>query len=178
MKRIAYPIIAVLLVFVSAFTFITSPQWKINNGYSVKFEGRYADGVFEKLKGTIIFDEQNVSTAKFDVTIDVASINTGNRLKNRHAKGESWFNTDKYPVIHFVSSSVTKEGAVYEAKGELEMHGIKKNFIIPFTFKNNGGNGVFTGNFKVNRSDFDIGVPRGDESDFTKLQVVVPVTSK
>ncbi|MBC9933071.1 YceI family protein [Chitinophaga qingshengii] len=178
MKKILYPIAALLILMTAAFTFITTQNWKINKGYSIKFTGKYADGTFESMKGTILFDEKDLATAKFDVQVEVASINTGNGLKNRHARGEKWFDADKYPYIHFVSSEVVKTANGYDAKGTLDMHGIKKPFTIPFTFIHNGDKGSFQGTFKVNRGDFGITTPRGDESDYTELTVTVPVSSK
>lgn len=57
------------------------------------------------------------------MSIDVASINTGNGMKNSHAKGATWFDVEKYPTINFVSSAISKSATGYEAKGTLEMHG-------------------------------------------------------
>jgi len=178
MKKNIYPALAFVILIASAFTFVKQQNWNINPGYAVKFSGKHADGIFKTLKGTIVFDEQKISSSKFDITIDVASINTGNGLKNKHAKSPKWFDADKYPVIHFVSSSFSQTNNGYETKGELEMHGIKKNLTIPFTFTKNGDMGIFNGKFKVNRSEFGIGEAKGDESDFTILAVSVPVTSK
>ena len=50
----------------------------------------------------------------------MASINTANGMKNTHAKGEGWFNADKYPTIAFTSSAITKTASGFEAKGALE----------------------------------------------------------
>jgi polyisoprenoid-binding protein YceI len=178
MKKTIYPILTIVLLFTSAFAFVREQNWNINPEYTVKFSGKYADGIFKTLTGTIVFDEQKLASSRLDVTIEVASINTGNGLKNKHAKSAKWFDVEKYPVIHFVSSSVSKTDNGYQAKGELQMHGIKKTITIPFTFSKNGGLGTFYGKFKVNRGDFGIGEAKGNESDFTTLEVTVPVTSK
>ena len=150
MKKPIYLAATLLLIGASAFTFIQSQNWKVAEGYSVKFDGGDPSGEFTGLKGTIQFDEKNLAASKFDVTVDVASINTGNGMKNTHAKGEKWFNVEKYPTIAFTSSAITKTSNGYEAKGTLEMHGVKKEIIIPFTFTNN----TFAGNFEINRMDF------------------------
>ncbi|ACU59805.1 YceI family protein [Chitinophaga pinensis] len=176
MKRVLYPLAFALVLFASAFTFVSSQNWKIAEGYSIKFSGSGANGIFKDLKGQVVFDEKNPAASKFDVTIAVSSINTGNGLKNTHAKGGKWFDASKFPTIHFVSSKVTKTATGYDAQGELEMHGVKKPFTIPFTFAKNGNGGTFTGNFDVNRVDFGIGEAGGRVDDVFKLQVSVPVT--
>lgn len=175
MKKAFYPVAALLIVLASAFTFIPTQEYKISEGYAVKFEGSGASGIFKTLKGDVSFDEKNPAAAKFNVSIDVASINTGNGLKNTHAKGDKWFDAKKYPSITFVSKEVTKTSNGYSAKGTLEMHGVKKEFTIPFTFAKTATGGTFNGKFNVNRTDFNIGTPGGKVDDVFKLDVTVPV---
>src|SRR6185369_4910883 len=98
MKKQVYTLATLALMIASAFTFIQSQNWKIADGYSVKFDGGDPSGEFTGLKGTIQFDEKNLAASKFDVSIDVATINTGNGMKNTHAKGANWFDVAKYPV--------------------------------------------------------------------------------
>lgn len=176
MKKALYPLAALCILVASAFTFIATQNWKIAQGYTIKFSGSGANGIFKELKGDVIFDEHNLGASKFNVTIPVTSINTGNGLKNTHAKGKNWFEADKYPNITFTSTEISKSGNSYIAKGQLEMHGVKKPFSIPFTFTPNANGGTFTGNFDVNRTDFGIGNPDNRVDNVIKLSVSVPVT--
>ena len=174
--KFLYPLAAFLILVVSAFTFIPAPSWNITDGYNIAFSSNDAGGIFKTFKGTIAFDENNPAASKFDVTIDVASINTGNGLQNKHAKSDEWFDAAKYPTIHFTSTRISKTAAGFQVIGDLEMHGVKKSATIPFTFKRNGSNdGTFTGSFTVNRSDWHIGKPGGDVAEDIKLDISVPV---
>jgi polyisoprenoid-binding protein YceI len=173
MKKQAYLVTAFALIVASAFTFIQSQNWKVADGYSVKFEAGDPSGEFTGLKGTIQFDEKNLATSKFEVTVDVASINTGNGMKNTHAKAANWFDAEKYPTINFTSSVITKIPAGFEAKGTLEMHGVKKDFTMPFTFANN----TFASSFDVNRLDFNLDDGKHPKMSPTmKITLTVPVT--
>jgi polyisoprenoid-binding protein YceI len=173
MKRIIYPLAAVLIITASAFTVIRSQNWKIADGYSIKFDGGDPSGEFSGLKGTINFDPADLAGSAFDVTIDVATINTGNGMKNTHAKSDKWFDAEKYPTIHFTSSSFTKTDAGYSVKGTLDMHGVQKEVTVPFTFSNN----VFAGSITVNRFDYNINTaePAHGGTSF-KVDISVPVT--
>ena len=161
-----------------AFSVVHNQAWSISEDHVVKFSGKYASGSFRSLKGSIVFDEKHPDDAKFDVQIEVTSIETGNKLKNKHAQGEKWFNAEKFPLIHFVSKEVKKTNKGYEITGELEIKGVKKRLTIPFSFEEKNNAGVFKGTFKVNRKDFGIGKTKGKASDFTTLDVTVPVTVK
>ena len=173
MKKFIYPVAAIALLVASAFTVIKSQDWKISNDYAIKFDGGDPSGEFKGLKGTISFDPNDLASSKFDASIDVASINTGNGIKNTHAKSDKWFDAEKYPAIKFTSSSITKTSTGYAAAGTLEMHGVQKPATIPFTFDNN----IFKGSFEVNRMDFNINTaePNHGGAKF-KVDITVPVT--
>jgi polyisoprenoid-binding protein YceI len=173
MKRLTYPIAAFLLIIGSAFTVVNTQDWKIADGYSVKFDGGDPSGEFSGLKGTVSFDPSDLAGSKFDATIDVATINTGNGMKNTHAKSEKWFDAEKYPTIQFTSSSITKTATGYETKGMLSMHGVQKEIVIPFTFESN----VFKTSFQVNRLDYNINTAEPNHGSSTfKVDISVPVT--
>src|SRR5580704_11853053 len=173
MKRIIYPIAAVIILAASAFTFVKSQDWKFTDDYAIKFSSADPSGEFKGLKGSVSFDDANLAASKFDVSIDVATINTGNGMKNTHAKSDKWFDADKYPIIEFTSSSITKTADGYETKGILSMHGVQKEVVIPFTFQDN----TFKGSISVNRLDYNINTaePNHGASSF-KVDISVPVT--
>src|ERR1700683_2984364 len=127
MKKDIYPIAALLIIALSAFTVIESLDWKISDNYSIKFTGNNATGIFRGLKGAVIFDTADLASSKFDVTVEVATINTGSGMKNTHAKSERWFDAAKYPTIAFKSSSLSRIASGYTAKGSLTMHGLTKD---------------------------------------------------
>ena len=177
MKQYIYPAVAVLILLGSAFTFAAT-NWQIADGYNIEFSSNDASGVFKTFKGTIVFDEQNPAASKFDVSIDAASINTGNGLQNKHAKSDEWFDVAKYPQIRYTSQKFVKAGTGYQVTGDLEVHGVKKATTIPFTFQKTAKGAVFAGSFTVNRNDFKLGKPGGDVGEQIKIDISVPVTKQ
>ncbi len=171
MKKLILPVAVAAIMSLSAFTAITSMDWKIADGYSIKFSSADPNGVFTGLKGNISFDENDLSTAKFDVTVDASTINMGNGMENTKAKGEQYFDVAKYPTIAFTSTKVVKTATGYEATGTLTMHGTQKPLTIPFTFTNN----TFKGSFSVNRIEYGVGVA-GHAESVLKIELSVPVT--
>ncbi|MEP6845185.1 MAG: YceI family protein [Panacibacter sp.] len=173
MKKIIYPIASIAIIITSAFTVIKSQDWKIADNYSIKFDGGDPSGQFGGLKGTISFDPNDLAGSEFDATIDVATINTGNGMKNTHAKSAMWFDAEKYPTIRFTSSSITKNSTGYQATGTLDMHGVQKEITIPFSFDNN----IFAGSIQVSRLDYNINTAEPNHGSSTfKVDISVPVT--
>jgi polyisoprenoid-binding protein YceI len=170
---------ATLLSMAAVFAFAPATNWQISDKYNIRFTGGgEVGGIFKTFKGAVVFDENNLAAANFDLSIDVASINTGNGLMNTHAKSAEWFDAAKYPVIRFTSKKITKAGAGYQVTGDMEIHGVKKEMTLPFSFQNKGATATFNGTFTVNRSDFHIGKPGGDVDENIKLDVMVPVVKK
>jgi polyisoprenoid-binding protein YceI len=173
MKKLLFPVLAVMLIVASSFTIFLSQEWKIGDKAFVKFDGGDPSGQFTGVKGSINFDPSDLAASKFVDSIDVSTINTGNGMKNTHAKSEKWFDAEKYPTIVFASSTISKTSTGYEAKGTLTMHGVQKEIVIPFTFDNN----VFKGSLTVNRLDYNINTaePNHGASNL-KVDIEVPVT--
>ncbi|WP_439555736.1 YceI family protein [Dyadobacter sp.] len=170
--------LTVVLGFVAlcSFTMLISKNWQIAEGYTIRFEGKYAHGNFNQLEGDISFDPLNPESAKFDVTVDVNSIDTGIELKNKHAKSEKWFDAEQFPIIRFTSVKIFKADSGYVVKGDLNIRGIVKRVAIPFIF--NETQPAFHGILKVNRGDFGIGKVNGKESDSTTVEISVPVVAR
>ncbi|MFK8060344.1 MAG: YceI family protein [Polaribacter sp.] len=175
MTKVKFLSAIILVITLSSFTISNSISWNIADDFSIKFISKNPSGVFTKLKGDVQFDKDNLAASKFDVKIDVASINTGNGWKNKHAKGKKWFNAKEFPTINFTSKSFKKTATGFETTGILEMHGIKKELTMPFTFNNN----TFKTTFTVDRTDFKIGKTTGMAKKVPreiKLDISVPFT--
>ena len=174
MKKLIFPLLAGILLMVSAVAAVATQSWNIAGGYSVKFTTPKADGIFKKLSGDILFDPNNLNASKFNVLVDVNSINTGNGMKNTHAKQAKFLDAAKYPNIAFTSSQITKSGNAYQVKGILELHGVRREIAFPFTFQGN----TFAGSFQVNCKDFGMNEMGGGNEDIVKISLSVPVTKK
>ncbi len=175
MKKLFYPALAALILVSSAFMSVSAVNWKISDDFSIKFISDDPSGIFKEFKGTINFDESDLSTAKFDLTIPVASISMGNGMQNKKSLTPEWFDEAKYPNITYTSTSVVKSDKGYTINGNLKIKGTTKAYKIPFDFKKAGETGKFTGTFKVNRIDFKVGKSGGAVPDYMKVEFTVPV---
>ena len=167
--------IATLFILATLFAFTLPTAWKIATKYNISFSTSGVSGIFKTFTGNIIFDEQSLAASKFDIAIDINSINTGNGMMNKHAKGSEWFDASKYPAVKFTSGKIVKAGAGYTATGDLQLHGITKEVSLPFVFKRSATGGTFEGAFNISRNDFKIGGPGGEVGEVIKVNVSVPV---
>jgi polyisoprenoid-binding protein YceI len=83
-------------------------------------------GSFGKVTGTVTLDRA-AHTGTVDVTIDAASVKTHDPRLDAIARGEKFFNVDKYPTITFKSNQVIFDGdRVSAVDGELTMLGVAR----------------------------------------------------
>lgn len=164
------------LMLILNLTYTQAQNWKISQDFTVAFSNKDVSGTFKEMSGTILFDAAKLSSSKFDLKIEVASINTGNGIQNKHAKGDDWFDAAKYPTIEFVSSKIEKTDAGYKAIGKLEIHGVKKDCSVLFTFAKKGNKATFVGKFSVDRTDFGVGKKGNDVAETLKIVATIPAT--
>ena len=83
-------------------------------------------GKFNKSSGTVVLDRAE-KTGTAEVTIDLASINTGNAKLDEHLQKAEFFDTAKYPTAVYKGTSIRFEGdKPVEVVGSLTMHGVTK----------------------------------------------------
>jgi polyisoprenoid-binding protein YceI len=166
----------VLIMVVGTITKVSAQTWLVGSNYSVQFSCDQAAGIFKNIKATIVFDEQAPANTKINVSVDAASLNTGNALMNQHAKSDEALDVTKYPMISFTSKKVTKIAGSYQVTGDLTLHGVTKEITVPLTFKRSGNGANFTAAFSIKRTDYSIGKPGGEIDENIKINLSVPVT--
>ena len=120
------------------------------------------EGSFTKYQAKISGDPDTLEGAKVVFTIDTASINTENDTRDNHLRSGDFFDAAKYPTITFTSKSIWKQDGHLMVGGTLDMHGVKKDLVIPFDMsfgKNGAGNDTWSyeGELKINRDDWGVG---------------------
>ncbi|MEM6346288.1 MAG: YceI family protein [Bacteroidota bacterium] len=153
--------------------------YQLNSGSAaVTFEinnmGVAVDGSLSNPSGTVIFDPNDLVGSSINTSVQVNTIDTGIEVRDKDLKKAEYFDVAKYPNISFVSSSITKNGSGYQAKGTLSIKGKSKEISIPFTVEND----VFKGKFNIDRLDFHVGEDSWILSDEVRVKFNLPVTAK
>src|SRR3954469_20168528 len=89
-------------------------------------------GNFEQFEGTAHVDTVTPANSSGTVTIDAASVTTGNEQRDGHLKTPDFFDTANYPQITFVSTRVERDGSEWAVTGDLTINGITKSLTVPF----------------------------------------------
>lgn len=85
------------------------------------------DGEFKDFSATITASKPDFSDAKFQLTANTASVNTGVDQRDGHLKTDAFFDVAKYPTLTFTSINVTPTSPNhYKLTGNLTLHGVTK----------------------------------------------------
>lgn len=135
MKRLFRTIaFAIILAPLSVAAEVTT--WKIDPAHSsAEFSVRHlmvsrVKGRFDKVSGTVVGDLADPATARVEVSIDAASINTANADRDEHLRSADFFEVEKFPTITFQSKKIEKAGKGYRMTGDLTMHGVTREVVL------------------------------------------------
>jgi polyisoprenoid-binding protein YceI len=144
--------------------------------FTIKNFGFSVGGSLGGLAGNIRFNPDSLSAALFDISLDAASINTDNNMRDGHLKEDEYLDVKNHPRILFVSESIhAKKRDEYQMTGKLTIKNKTKQISFPFHANPSGNGYIFEGSFKINRKDFEVG---GSSTLSDNLTVDLKVAAK
>jgi polyisoprenoid-binding protein YceI len=122
-------------------------------------------GKFKDIDGTFTFDQQAPEKSVIDVTIMPSSIETSSAKLDSELQNDKFFNSDKFPTIHFVSKIVKITGSnTGDVEGDLTMLGVTKPATLHVKFNKADVHPMtkdyvagFSAETTVKRSEFGMG---------------------
>ncbi len=143
-------------------------------------------GNFRTFKGELNLDREDISNSAIEVTIDVASMDTG-VIKLDEDLLPNFFEAEKYPQMIFKSTAVHQSAADRaQVTGDLTIHGVTKSVTLDvlLTFEGPHPLGQFIeylsdkyvvgmeARTEILRSDFDVGAYAPLVSDRIEIVIV------
>jgi polyisoprenoid-binding protein YceI len=121
--------------------------------------GVHFNGRFRKWRADVDFDPAALARSHAVIDVDLASIDFASEDSEDAARGPQWFDTKRFPVAHFASTSIASRGGDrYDVIGLLSLKGITHDCVVPIVVKPDAsGNRVAEGSFAIRRLDYRIG---------------------
>jgi polyisoprenoid-binding protein YceI len=145
---------------------------KSSLAFKCSYAGEAFDGKFGKFTAAIVYDEADLANAKFDVSVDLASVDTQNSDRDDALAGADFFDSAKTPPAHFVTQAFAKaaDGGV-EAKGTLTIRGQSRPVTLKVHFAASGNSATLDVDTTLKRLDYGLGT----SSDWNDIGKDVPV---
>jgi polyisoprenoid-binding protein YceI len=116
-------------------------SWTIDSAHTeVNFSVRHmmisnVRGQFQKLSGTVEFDEKNPSKTTIDVQIETASVNTKDEKRDGHLKSPDFFDAEKYPYITFKGKRIDVKDKTHAVLyGDLTIRDVTREVALDVEF--------------------------------------------
>jgi len=181
-KLVSILAVTILLTFTGFNYNAQNTEWKIvtsSVSFKIKNAGFTTDGKFGALTGTIIFDAAKSYSNSIDVSVDSKAINTGNGTRDVHLKKKEYFDIDTYPKINMKGASFAKaKDGTFKGYFKLTLKGKTKDVVVPFSFTEKDGKGLFKGAFTIDRLDYGVGENSMVLSDNATITIEVNVIKK
>jgi polyisoprenoid-binding protein YceI len=105
-------------------------QWAFDPAHSqIQFSVKHLGistvrGTFQQFSGSL--DETGGTPTSVQVSIDMASLNTGNEQRDGHLKSPDFFDVAAHPTATFALTSFERAGEAVTARGDLTIKGVTK----------------------------------------------------
>jgi len=116
---------------------MAAQAWQIDRAHSdIFFTVRHmviskVRGRFQKWEGTLLYDPQNPTASRVDITIDAASIDTNEPKRDAHLRSGDFLNAEKHPHLTFKSTRVEAKGSdKFLLHGDLTIRDVTKPVAI------------------------------------------------
>lgn len=170
-----------LLLSAGQAAFAAAQVWKIDKAhsnfyFSVAHIFSRVQGYFNEYSGEIRFDPEKLADSKFYFEIQTDSIHTGIAKRDKHLLSADFFDSGKYPLLTFESTSIHDAGnGLYEVSGKFTVKGKEYNLVLPLIFEGEKNHPAakgqrvagFNGKLTIDRLAYKIG-----DGKFSDLGVV------
>ncbi|MCJ8291204.1 MAG: YceI family protein [Crocinitomicaceae bacterium] len=165
MYRIFFIFLMIFPMIASAQSFnIETKKGTVNFTYDEGTKGTLGD-----VSATIKFDVSDLSKGSISGTVNVSTLDTKNGMRNKHLKGEDYFDSENYPTMTFESTSISESGGVFTIKGKLKIKTTEKEVIFKAT--NEEGKLLFT----TVIYGLDYGVAISKKREKTKIEIFIEI---
>ena len=94
------------------------------------------DGIFKDFTCTITASKPDFSDAKFQLTVNTASVNTDIDYRDNDLRSANYFDVTKFPTMTFTSTGITTVSpSHYKLTGDLTLHGVTKPVTMDLWYR-------------------------------------------
>jgi polyisoprenoid-binding protein YceI len=165
-------------------------RWQIDPVHSeVSFTVRHlmiskVRGRFRTFEGEIV-TATDPTASSVTATIDLASVDTGNEMRDNHLRSSDFLDIANHPTMTYRSTGLRQDGDTVLVDGDLTLRGVTKPVTLrlePTGFGADTTGGTRTGfaaTAEINRSDFGVSfngpVPGGGVAVSERVQIQLDV---
>jgi polyisoprenoid-binding protein YceI len=144
-------------------------QWRVDPAHTrAEFAVKHlmittVRGHFSDVDGTVREDSADPTRSSIEVSIKVASLDTGVDQRDAHLRSPDFFDAEQFPSLTFRSTRIVPAGEdKLQVTGDLTIKGVTKSVVLDVTEEGRGGDpwggqrAGFSATGKIDRRDFGL----------------------
>ncbi|MEO1165749.1 MAG: YceI family protein [Chloroflexota bacterium] len=165
----------------------TLAPWSIDYEQSyVRFTAEQAGAAFtgewQEWTADLRFDAAVPAEGQFDVSIDIADVDTEDSDRDSTLQSRDWFDADSYPVARFLTRTIRAVDGGFVADATLEVKGVRHPVTFAFSVTEDGTARMLTGTARLDRLALGVGIGEWADTDavgqFVDVSVRVQATAE
>ncbi|MGC6400899.1 YceI family protein [Sphingomonas sp. FW199] len=153
-------------------------RWQVQPGgtigFATEYSGEAIKGRFSRWTADIRFSPDDLAGSSISVTIDLASVSTGDDQRDGTLTGDDFFAVAARPTATWRATRIRRSGDGYVADGTLTLNGVSRPVPLRFSLMIDGDRAKTSGSASVLRLAHGVG--QGQWSDPATIPDAVAVT--
>lgn len=164
--RVSKPILIVLgaalaIATAMAVYMLTQPRTEpVRNmlGFVGVQAGAKFEAEFRQFRAHIDFHPEDLQRSRFDVSIDMQSVDSQDQERDATMKGPDLFSASAFPTARYVADRFSDQGGgKYLAAGKLTLRDVTREVPVEFTYEQGTNGAWIKGGARLHRLDFGVG---------------------
>lgn len=135
------------------------------------FHGEKVHGSVSGLKASINIKKDKPEESIISGSVDVNTLETGNKIRDKHLKSKDYFKVAEFPTMTFSSKRIVKEGGSYIVRGLLKITDIEREEQFTMTIEK----GVLIFKGTMNSADYGIMKKKKREDSQVDITIEIPL---
>ncbi|MGQ0801388.1 MAG: YceI family protein [Pseudomarimonas sp.] len=177
MTRILLPLLFAFAACFGAST-VHAAEWQTaagsTLGFSAEAQGEKFSGVFSRFEARIRFAPDALTASRFEVEIDLKSVDSQNSERDEMLADEAFFNSAAEPKASYFAERFSQlEDGRFRAEGVLTLRGVSAPVPLDFTWTGDASTATLEGEAVLDRVAFKVGAGEWEDAEAIAHQVSV-----
>ncbi len=157
---------------------LPAADWSVQPGARLGFEataqGETFHGEFKTFAASIRFDPADLDGARFEVDIDLGSVDSRNSERDEMLADAAFFDSGRQPKARYVAERfVALDDGRFRAEGVLTLRGVSQPVPLAFSWQVEGEGATLKGEATLDRIAFGVGGGEWSDAEVIGHQVRV-----
>lgn len=166
-----HAVFGMLFLIVPAFSF--GQELSLDTGnitVSFVFEADNVEGTVGGVEATIVFNPTDLENASIAGSAQVSTLNTGNKMRDKHLKSEEYFDVENFPEMTFTSTAFKSQEGSYLAEGNMSITSVTQKVVFEITITD----ASMILKTRINAHHFNVS-PRKEAKSMVSVSITIPM---